>query len=73
MNLDHNRQAEAQHRTPDREAAIARYYRDFLLGRALPADDHLATLFDSLERSDADGQAARSDAAGSGTVPELRH
>lgn len=53
MNLDHNRQAEAQHRTPDREAAIARYYRDFLPGRALPVDDHLAALFDRLDHGDA--------------------
>jgi hypothetical protein len=53
MNLDHDRHAETQRRTLDTEAAIARYYRDFLLGRALPPDDYLAALFDSLERSDA--------------------
>src|SRR3954452_8220092 len=40
MNLDRDRHAEAPRREPGTEAAIARYYRDFLLGRALPADDH---------------------------------
>src|SRR4051794_8414355 len=42
----------APRRPLDTEAAIARYYRDFLLGRALPPDDHLAALFDRLERRD---------------------
>jgi hypothetical protein len=52
MNLDRDRHAEAPRRPMDTKAAIARYYRDFLLGRALPPDDHLAALFDRLERRD---------------------
>src|SRR3954470_9955913 len=41
MNLDRDRHAEAERHPLGAEAAIARYYRDVLLGRALPPDDHL--------------------------------
>jgi hypothetical protein len=72
MNLDHDRHAEARRREPGTEAAIARYYRDVLLGRALPPDDHLAALFDSLERDGA--KTPRHDpGGGSAAAGGLRH
>jgi hypothetical protein len=72
MNLDRDRHTEAQRRTLDAEAAIARYYRDFLLGRALPPADYLAALFDSLGRDTA--KTIRSDAGeGSAAAEAVRH
>src|SRR3954454_6972880 len=72
MNLDHDRHAEARRREPGTEAAIARYYRDVLLGRALPPDDHLAAWFASLEWDGADARRHRPATSGSVGPPPPR-
>ncbi len=62
MNPDSDRQAGPEHHARGAESAAAQCYRDFLLGRVLPARDHLTALCDSFGQVPASRKDAPSDA-----------
>src|SRR3954449_10726593 len=59
MNLHGDGKAPAERPAPPVETAIDRCYLDCLVGRGLPPEDHLAVLFDGLDRTAIMGETAR--------------
>ena len=62
MNPDNDRQAGSERHALSAEGAAAQCYRDFLLGRVLPARDYLTALCDSFGQVPASRKDAPSDA-----------
>jgi hypothetical protein len=62
MDHDSDDQARSEHHGSDAETAVARCQLDCLLGRVLPADDHLGALFDSLDQGGAKRQSTYGEA-----------